>query len=208
MLTPFIFLVEELIEFEKILSGICIFPILRLFIFHNIALLNQVASLNKKTFLSVLPGSPLSLLNPAHDFHLIQECLHSRHSDHHTSQRLSPRHFQTVFFWNHQPKPASEQNPSFLIRIFLKRMYSMAETDDGGRAENSFREESPDSTGQEVPPQRDAGKIFSREGKRNRKQTAAGKPAARVKRRCKRPPDTEAIPVAWQAPSGARPNRE
>ena len=31
---------------------------------------------------------------------------------------------------------------------------------------------------------------------------------ARVKRRCKRPPGFGAIRAAWQAPSGARPNRE
>ena len=31
---------------------------------------------------------------------------------------------------------------------------------------------------------------------------------ARVKRRCKRPPGSGAIRAAWQAPSGARPNRE
>ena len=40
----------------------------------------------------------------------------------------------------------------------------------------------------------------------NRPPAVFGRPA-RVKRRCKRPPGFGAIRAAWQAPSGARPNR-
>ena len=40
----------------------------------------------------------------------------------------------------------------------------------------------------------------------NRPPGVFGRPA-RVKRRCKRPPGAGAIRPAWQAPSGARPNR-
>ena len=40
----------------------------------------------------------------------------------------------------------------------------------------------------------------------NRPPGVFGRPA-RVKRRCKRPPGSGAIRAAWQAPSGARPNR-
>ena len=74
---------------------------------------------------------------------------------------------------------------------------------------SSFRrdgEESPDSTGREVLLQGGCRGRDSAERKAQQKIYRRFRPA-RVKWRCKRPPGREAIPSAWQAPSGARPNR-